>query len=307
MISTLFKKLFGSRNDRLVKQYAQKVQQINALEPAMQALSDEALRAKTAEFKAKIKQARAKQDAEIEAKKAEAENTSDIDKREDIYNAIDALEKEAYQISEKVLEEILPEAFAVVKETARRFKENSNITVTATPKDRELSATKSYITLDGENAVWANTWNAAGIEITWDMIHYDVQLIGGIVLHQGKIAEMQTGEGKTLVATLPLYLNALTGNGVHLVTVNDYLAKRDSTWKAPLFEFHGLTVDCIDNHSPNSDARRKAYEADITYGTNNEFGFDYLRDNMAHSPEDLVQRKHNYDYRDWETDRKSVV
>jgi preprotein translocase subunit SecA len=160
--------------------------------------------------------------------------------------------------------------------------------------DRELSATKGYVTLEGDQAIWANSWNAAGKEITWDMIHYDVQLIGGIVLHQGKISEMQTGEGKTLVATLPLYLNALTGNGVHLVTVNDYLAKRDSTWKAPLFEFHGLTVDCIDNHSPNTAARRKAYDADITYGTNNEFGFDYLRDNMAHSPEDLVQRKHNY-------------
>lgn len=294
LINSILKVFVGDKSQKDVKATQPYINKIKALEPVLAALSHDELRAKTAEFKAKIKQARAKQDAEIEAKKAEAENTSDIDKREDIYNAIDALEKEAYQISEKVLEEILPEAFAVVKETARRFKENSSITVTATPKDRELSATKSYITLDGENAVWANTWNAAGKEITWDMIHYDVQLIGGIVLHQGKIAEMQTGEGKTLVATLPLYLNALTGNGVHLVTVNDYLAKRDSTWKAPLFEFHGLTVDCIDNHSPNSDARRKAYEADITYGTNNEFGFDYLRDNMAHSPEDLVQRKHNY-------------
>jgi preprotein translocase subunit SecA len=294
LINSILKVFVGDKSQKDVKATQPYINKIKALEPVLAALSHDELRAKTAEFKAKIKEARAKQDAEIEAKKAEAENTTDIDKREDIYNAIDALEKEAYQISEKVLEEILPEAFAVVKETARRFKENSNITVTATPKDRELSATKSYITLDGENAVWANTWNAAGKEITWDMIHYDVQLIGGIVLHQGKIAEMQTGEGKTLVATLPLYLNALTGNGVHLVTVNDYLAKRDSTWKAPLFEFHGLTVDCIDNHSPNSDARRKAYEADITYGTNNEFGFDYLRDNMAHSPEDLVQRKHNY-------------
>ncbi len=182
----------------------------------------------------------------------------------------------------------------MVKETARRFKDNTTITVTATPKDRELSATKPYINIEGDNATWANSWDAAGKAITWDMIHYDVQLIGGVVLHQGKIAEMQTGEGKTLVATLPLYLNALTGNGVHLVTVNDYLARRDSTWKAPLFEFHGLTVDCIDNHQPNSPERRKAYNADITYGTNNEFGFDYLRDNMAHAPEDLVQRKHNY-------------
>ncbi|RYG30946.1 MAG: preprotein translocase subunit SecA, partial [Chitinophagaceae bacterium] len=180
------------------------------------------------------------------------------------------------------------------KETARRFKENTEIRVTATPKDRELSAQKPYITLEGETSIWANSWSAAGKPITWDMIHYDVQLIGGMVLHSGKIAEMQTGEGKTLVATLPLYLNALTGNGVHLVTVNDYLAKRDSTWKAPLFEFHGLTVECIDNHQPNSEGRKKAYDADITYGTNNEFGFDYLRDNMAHAPGDLVQRKHNY-------------
>ncbi|WP_162126126.1 preprotein translocase subunit SecA [Flavobacterium phycosphaerae] len=293
-INSIIKAFVGDKSQKDVKATQPYITKIKALEPVLATLSHDELRAKTAEFKEKIKQARAKQDAEINAKKAEAENTADIDQREDIYNAIDALEKEAYEISEKVLLEILPEAFAVVKETARRFKENTSITVSATPKDRELSATKTYITLDGDQAHWANSWNAAGKEITWDMIHYDVQLIGGIVLHEGKIAEMQTGEGKTLVATLPLYLNALTGNGVHLVTVNDYLAKRDSTWKAPLFEFHGITVDCIDNHSPNSDARRKAYEADITYGTNNEFGFDYLRDNMAHSPEDLVQRKHNY-------------
>ncbi|MEO0044997.1 MAG: Protein translocase subunit SecA [Bacteroidota bacterium] len=293
-INSIIKAFVGDKSQKDVKATQPYITKIKALEPVLAALSHDELRAKTAEFKEKIKQARAKQDAEIEAKKQEAENTADIDQREDIYNAIDTLEKEAYEISEKVLSEILPDAFAVIKETARRFKENTSVTVSASPKDRELSATKSYITLDGDKAIWANSWNAAGKEITWDMVHYDVQLIGGIVLHEGKIAEMQTGEGKTLVATLPLYLNALTGNGVHLVTVNDYLAKRDSTWKAPLFEFHGLTVDCIDNHSPNSDARRKAYEADITYGTNNEFGFDYLRDNMAHSPEDLVQRKHNY-------------
>ena len=293
-INSIIKAFVGDKSQKDVKATQPYITKIKALESVLASLSNDELRAKTADFKEKIKQARSKQDTEIESKKIEAENTSDIDQREDIYNAIDTLEKEAYDISEKVLIEILPEAFAVVKETARRFKENSTVTVTATPKDRELSATKTYITLDGDKANWANQWNAAGKQITWDMIHYDVQLIGGIVLHEGKIAEMQTGEGKTLVATLPLYLNALTGNGVHLVTVNDYLAKRDSTWKAPLFEFHGLTVDCIDNHSPNSDARRKAYEADITYGTNNEFGFDYLRDNMAHNPEDLVQRKHNY-------------
>ena len=284
----------GDKSEKDVKATQPYITKIKALESTLMSLSHDQLRAKTLEFRVKIKEARAKQDAEIAAKKTEAENTSDIDLREDIYNAIDALEKEAYEISEKVLLEILPEAFGVIKETARRFKENSIITVTSSEKDRELSATKPYITLVGNQTNWANQWNAAGKEITWDMIHYDVQLIGGIVLHEGKIAEMQTGEGKTLVATLPLYLNALTGNGVHLVTVNDYLAKRDSTWKAPLFEFHGMTVDCIDNHSPNTEARRKAYDSDITYGTNNEFGFDYLRDNMAHSPEDLVQRKHNY-------------
>jgi preprotein translocase subunit SecA len=293
-INSILKAFVGDKSQKDVKAIQPLVVKIKSFESALMALSHDELRAKTVTFKEKIKQARAEKDAKIAELKLKAENTIDIDDREDIYNAMDALEKEAYDISEKVLMEILPEAFAVVKETARRFKENSTITVTSTEKDRELSATKPYITLVGDQTNWSNTWNAAGKEITWDMIHYDVQLIGGIVLHQGKISEMQTGEGKTLVATLPLYLNALTGNGVHLVTVNDYLAKRDSTWKAPLFEFHGITVDCIDNHSPNSVARRKAYEADITYGTNNEFGFDYLRDNMAHSPEDLVQRKHNY-------------
>ncbi|MEL1247432.1 preprotein translocase subunit SecA [Flavobacterium helocola] len=294
IINSILKAFVGDKSEKDVKAIQPLINKVKSFESALQALSHDELRAKTAEFKAKIKNARAEKDAKIASLKQDAEQTQDIDAREDIYAEIDKIEKEAYEISEKVLNEILPEAFAVVKETARRFKENTSITVTATPKDRELSATKSYIAIEGDNATWANSWNAAGKAITWDMIHYDVQLIGGVVLHQGKIAEMQTGEGKTLVATLPLYLNALTGNGVHLVTVNDYLAKRDSTWKAPLFEFHGLTVDCIDNHQPNSPERRKAYEADITYGTNNEFGFDYLRDNMAHAPEDLVQRKHNF-------------
>ena len=293
-INSILKAFVGDKSEKDVKSIQPLVTKIKSFESALSSLSHDDLRAKTAEFKAQIKLARAEKDAAIAAKKLEAENTVDIDDREEIYNAIDTLEKEAYDISEKILSEILPEAFAVIKETAKRFKDNTTITVISTEKDRELSATKPYITLVGNETNWANSWNAAGKEITWDMIHYDVQLIGGIVLHQGKISEMQTGEGKTLVATLPLYLNALTGNGVHLVTVNDYLARRDSTWKAPLFEFHGITVDCIDNHQPNSDARRKAYEADITYGTNNEFGFDYLRDNMANSPEDLVQRKHNY-------------
>ncbi|MHA3788040.1 preprotein translocase subunit SecA [Flavobacterium hauense] len=294
LINSILKAFVGDKSQKDVKAMQPLINKIKSYESALGQLSHDELREKTIYFKDTIRKARAEKDAKIASYLEEVEKIEDIDAREDIYASIDALEKEAYEISEKALMEILPEAFAVVKETAKRFKENTSITVTATPKDRELSATKPYITIGGDNATWANSWNAAGKEITWDMIHYDVQLIGGIVLHQGKISEMQTGEGKTLVATLPLYLNALTGNGVHLVTVNDYLAKRDSSWKAPLFEFHGITVDCIDNHQPNSDARRKAYAADITYGTNNEFGFDYLRDNMAHSPSDLVQRKHNY-------------
>ncbi|MBP6620578.1 MAG: preprotein translocase subunit SecA, partial [Leadbetterella sp.] len=274
-INSILKAFVGDKSQKDVKALQPYLAKIKTFESSLAALSNDELRARTVFFKEKIKQDRAEKDTKITSLKQEAENIEDIDKREDIYLAIDALEKEAYEISEKTLMDILPEAFAVVKETAKRFKENTQIQVTATAKDRELSATKTYITLDGDNAFWANSWNAAGKQITWDMIHYDVQLIGGMVLHEGKIAEMQTGEGKTLVATLPLYLNALTGNGVHLVTVNDYLAKRDSTWKAPLFEFHGLTVDCIDNHQPNSEGRKKAYDSDITYGTNNEFGFDY--------------------------------
>lgn len=294
LLNSILKAFVGDKSQKDVKAIQPLINKIKSYEGALAQLSHDELREKTIYFKDTIRKARADKDAKIASYLQEVEKIEDIDAREDIYASIDALEKEAYEISEKTLLEILPEAFAVVKETARRFKENTTITVAATPKDRELSATKPYITIEGDNATWANSWNAAGKEITWDMIHYDVQLIGGIVLHQGKISEMQTGEGKTLVATLPLYLNALTGNGVHLVTVNDYLAKRDSSWKAPLFEFHGLTVDCIDNHQPNSEGRRRAYAADITYGTNNEFGFDYLRDNMAHSPAELVQRKHNY-------------
>lgn len=293
-INNILKVFVGDKSQKDVKAIQPIITKIRSFEGSLGALSNDGLRMKTVEFKEKIKQARAEKDLKIASLKAEVETIVDVDAREDVYNEIDKLEKEAYEISEKTLNDILPEAFAVVKETAKRFKENTQIRVTATAKDREFSGSKAYVTIEGDEALWANSWDAAGKPITWDMIHYDVQMIGGVVLHQGKISEMQTGEGKTLVATLPLYLNALTGNGVHLVTVNDYLAKRDSTWKAPLFEFHGLTVDCIDNHQPNSDERRKAYEADITYGTNNEFGFDYLRDNMSHSPSDLVQRKHNY-------------
>ena len=293
-INSIIKVFVGDKSQKDVKATQPYITKIKALEPMIAALSHDELRAKTAEFKARIKQARSEKDAKIAALQTDVEAIVDIDAREDLYNEIDNLEKEAYEISEKTLLEILPEAFAVLKETANRFKNNTQIVVTANEKDRAFSADKPYINLVGDTAVWANSWNAAGKEITWDMVHYDVQLIGGIVLHEGKISEMQTGEGKTLVATLPLYLNALTGNGVHLVTVNDYLAKRDSTWKAPLFEFHGLSVECIDNYQPNSEGRKKAYDADITYGTNNEFGFDYLRDNMAHTPSDLVQRKHNF-------------
>lgn len=293
-VNNILKLFVGDKSKRDVQQIRPIIEKVKQFEESLKVLSNDELRQKTILFKERIQQNRLAKDNEIDQIKNKIEQTDDIDAREDMYLEIDKLEAEAYELSENLLNELLPEAFAVVKETARRFKDNTSIEVTATQKDIELSATKPYITIQGDKALWANSWDAAGKSITWDMIHYDVQLIGGAVLHQGKIAEMHTGEGKTLVATLPLYLNALTGNGVHLVTVNDYLAKRDSTWKAPLFEFHGLTVDCIDNHQPNSATRRKAYEADITYGTNNEFGFDYLRDNMAHSPEDLVQRKHNY-------------
>jgi preprotein translocase subunit SecA len=293
-INSILKVFIGDKSQKDIKALQATVSKILDIEKTLSGLSHDELRAKTLTFKEKIRQSRVQEDNQIISLKASAETTQDINAKEDLYTEIDRLEKEAYEKTEVVLNEILPEAFAVVKETARRFKENTQLKVKATETDRSLSATKSYITLEGDDAIWSNTWNAAGKEITWDMIHYDVQLIGGMVLHSGKISEMQTGEGKTLVATLPLYLNALTGMGVHLVTVNDYLAKRDSSWKAPIFEFHGLTVDCIDNHQPNSEGRKKAYLADITYGTNNEFGFDYLRDNMAHAPDELVQRKHNY-------------
>jgi preprotein translocase subunit SecA len=270
------------------------VDQIKTFEAAMEKLSHDELRAKSDYFREEIKKAQADIQKEIDNLQQLADEEQDIDKKEDIYNQIDQLKDDRYEVEKATLDKILPEAFAVMKETAKRFKNNETIEVTASPYDRELSAEKDYVILEGDKAIWKNSWDAAGKPVTWDMVHYDVQLIGGVALHQGKAAEMQTGEGKTLVATLPLYLNALAGNGTHLVTVNDYLAKRDSAWMAPLFQFHGLSVDCIDYHQPNSEARRKAYLADITYGTNNEFGFDYLRDNMAHAPNDLVQRPHHY-------------
>ncbi|MEP0212868.1 MAG: preprotein translocase subunit SecA, partial [Cellulophaga sp.] len=277
-----------------VKQLQPLVDKIKAFEQSLEAISLDELRAKTVEFKEKLKADTKDLNEQIEALKLEVEASTDIDKNEDLYTEIDRLKEEVYKTLENSLTDLLPEAFAVVKETAKRFTNNTTLTVTATEYDRQLSGIKDYVSLEGDKAVWQNSWDAAGKQVTWDMIHYDVQLIGGIALHQGKIAEMHTGEGKTLVATLPVYLNALTGNGVHLVTVNDYLAKRDSAWMAPIFQFHGFTIDCIDYHQPNSDARRTAYNADITYGTNNEFGFDYLRDNMAHKPTDLVQRPHNF-------------
>ncbi|MEA1785017.1 preprotein translocase subunit SecA [Arenibacter sp. GZD96] len=293
-INTVLKVFVGDKSEKDVKALKPLINQILSFEKELEQLSHDALRAKTQAFRNTLKEAGLTITTEIEKIEEAVKQSIDIDKNEDSYAAIDKLKEEHYKISEDTLNAILPEAFAVMKETAKRFVQHENIEVTATEFDRKLSATKTYVALEGDQAIWKNSWNAAGKEVTWDMVHYDVQLIGGIALHQGKIAEMQTGEGKTLVATLPMYLNALTGNGVHLVTVNDYLAKRDSAWMAPLFEFHGLSVDCIDNHMPNSEGRRAAYNADITYGTNNEFGFDYLRDNMAHIPKDLVQRPHHY-------------
>ena len=293
-LNSVLKVFVGDKAKQDVKALSPLVDKIKTFESALEALSHDELRAKTDEFKAKIAESIASINEQITNLTQEAETTEDIDRREDIYQDIDKLKDEAYLITEDVLNAILPEAFAVVKETAKRFVRNTSIMVSANEFDRSLSGEKEYVALEDDKAIWSNSWDAAGKPITWDMIHYDVQLIGGISMHQGKIAEMQTGEGKTLVATLPMYLNALAGKGVHLVTVNDYLAKRDSAWMAPIFQFHGMSVDCIDYHQPNSAARKKAYNSDITYGTNNEFGFDYLRDNMAHSPDDLVQRPHHF-------------
>ncbi|GGG28246.1 protein translocase subunit SecA [Dokdonia pacifica] len=294
LLDKVLKVFVGDKSKQDVGVITPIVDKIKSYESEFEAISLDELRGKTIDFKQRLADALQDINDRIATLQSEAETTEDIDHREEIYSQIDGLKDEAYTVSEKTLNEILPEAFAVVKETAKRFTHNTSLEVTASEYDRLLSGSKDYVTLDGDKAIWANSWDAAGKEVTWDMIHYDVQLIGGVAMHQGKIAEMQTGEGKTLVATLPVYLNALTGNGVHLVTVNDYLAKRDSAWMAPIFQFHGLTIDCIDYHRPNSPERRAAYAADITYGTNNEFGFDYLRDNMSHSPDDLVQRPHNY-------------
>ncbi|MFL0101973.1 preprotein translocase subunit SecA [Tenacibaculum maritimum] len=293
ILNSVIKLFVGDKQQKDLKTLQPIVDKVTSFEKKISQLSNDELRQKSNDFKTKIKEATKSFNEQIATLEMEAKS-ADIDRQEDIYAEIDELKDQSYKASEAILQEIMPEAFCVVKETAKRFTNNKQLEVTATPFDRELSAFNPHITLDDQKAYWANSWDAAGKPVTWDMIHYDVQLMGGAVLHQGKIAEMMTGEGKTLVSTLPIYLNALTGNGVHVVTVNDYLAKRDKAWMAPIFEFHGLTTDCIDYHQPNSEARRKAYNADITYGTNNEFGFDYLRDNMANSKEDLVQRAPNY-------------
>ena len=293
-LAEIFRKMFGSKADRDLKQLQPILNKVLEAYKTVDALSDDELRAKSAELRQIIRDRIAADENRIAEIKAELEKDIPLDEKESLATESDKLVKKVDEDIETVLNEILPVAFAVMKSTARRFKENAAIRVTATDFDRTLSATKDFVEIDGDYAVWHNHWMAGGNEITWDMVHYDVQLIGGIVLHQGKIAEMATGEGKTLVATLPVFLNALAGKGVHVVTVNDYLSKRDSEWMGPLYMFHGLSVDCIDKHQPNSEARKKAYACDVTFGTNNEFGFDYLRDNMAVSPNDLVQRKHHY-------------
>ena len=296
MLGYISKIFGGSKSEKDVKKVQPQVGAINGFFAQYQQLSNDQLRGKTAEFRSRIKTHLLAIDEQIAAQNQAAESLppEDLSGKDAIYQEVDRLRKERNKEIEVILEQLLPEAFAVIKETARRFKENKEIVATATSLDKDLSVKSDYVRIEGDQSIFKNSWTAAGATITWNMLHYDVQLIGGIVLHQGKISEMATGEGKTLVSTLPSYLNALPGEGVHLVTVNDYLAKRDQEWNGPLFEWLGITVDCIDKHQPNSEERRKAYTADITYGTNNEFGFDYLRDNMVHSPEEMVQRKHHY-------------
>ncbi len=286
-------KIFGNKAQRDLNEINPIVKKIKEAYPAIEKLSNDDLRAKTKELEKEIREFVAPEKEQIEQLKAGMEEV-ELSEREAVWNQVDKLEQVISEKYQKKLNEILPVAFSIMKDTARRFTRNSEVVVTATDFDRDLAANHDFVQIKGKYAIYQNHWMAGGNEITWDMIHYDVQLFGGVVLHQGKIAEMATGEGKTLVATLPVFLNALTHEGVHVVTVNDYLAKRDSEWMGPMYMFHGLSVDCIDKHEPNSEARRKAYNSDVTFGTNNEFGFDYLRDNMAISPKDLVQRKHNY-------------
>lgn len=293
-VNKILSLFLGNKEVRDLKEINPFVARIEKESALVASLSNDAIRDKTAELKQMIMEHIAEEEKQIVELRITAEKEEDVNRKEELYNQIDKLDKLILEKMEEKLDELLPAAFAIVKETARRFKENEVLEVTARDWDRDLAATRPSITIKGDKAYWNNRWMAGGNEILWDMVHYDVQLIGGVALHKGKIAEMATGEGKTLVATLPVFLNALAGRGVHIVTVNDYLSKRDSEWMGPLYEFHGLTVDCIDKHEPNSPARRKAYNSDITFGTNNEFGFDYLRDNMAINPEDLVQRKHHY-------------
>ena len=294
IISKVLTVFLGNKDERDLKEINPFVGKIKSEYDLLQSLSNDALRDRSAALKKEVRESVAAEEKEILDLRAAADREEDVNRKEEIYNQVDKIDKEILENLEKKLDEVLPAAFAIVKETARRFKENEVLEVTARDWDRDLAATRPSITVEGDKAFWKNRWMAGGNEILWDMVHYDVQLIGGVALHKGNISEMATGEGKTLVATLPVFLNALAGRGVHIVTVNDYLSKRDSEWMGPLYEFHGLSVDCIDKHEPNSHARRKAYNSDVTFGTNNELGFDYLRDNMAVNPEDLVQRKHHY-------------
>jgi len=295
-MASLLQKFFGTKSDKDIKTIRPILQHCIESHERIMHLTNDELRSKTIEFKVKIADYIQEEESEIVQirQRLDDEYEMPIDEKEELYRTLEQVEKRSYEKSQEVLNEILPEAFAVVRETAARFKANEIIEVVATDFDRNIAARKANVEIKGDKALWKNRWIAGGNEVVWDMSHYDVQFIGGIILHQGKIAEMATGEGKTLVATLPVYLNALPGKGVHLVTVNDYLARRDSEWMGPIFEFHGLSVDCIDKHDPNSDERKQAYLADITYGTNNEFGFDYLRDNMARNVFEIVQRPHNY-------------
>ena len=294
IVNSLLKVFLGDKSGKDLKKITPLVDDINDHFNKMSSLSNDQLRNKTTEFKKSISDQTLDINQSIDDINIKISNESSNTEKELLFKQVESFENDLILKKAEILDQLLPEAFAVIKETAKRFFENEEVEVTTSDFDKEIAAKKSYTKIKNDKCIWKNTWDAAGKNVVWDMIHYDVQLIGGIVLHQGRIGEMQTGEGKTLVSTLPIYLNALTGDGVHLVTVNNYLAKRDSSWMGPILEFHGLRIDCIDFHKPNSPERKRAYDADITYGTNNEFGFDYLRDNMSHSLDDIVQRKHNY-------------